>query len=114
VMVLRQEGTGAAGGEVGRKGEGQRQGCPPRGGGPAVSPRGRSHGGAAAGAGKRLGIETVLFAGLGGPSRFYSLCALRWSHEQVFTFQSNFEEISQLALNKNKKCYIFGEIFLHC
>lgn len=79
MMVLRQEGTGAAGGEVGRKGEGQRQGCPPRGGGPAVSPRRRSHGGAAAGAGKRLGIETVLFAGLGGPSRFYSLSALRWS-----------------------------------
>jgi hypothetical protein len=59
VMVLRQEGTGAAGGEVGRsgEGEGQRQGCPPRGGGPAVSPRRRSHGGAAAGAGKRWGLR---------------------------------------------------------
>lgn len=81
MMVLRQEGTGAAGGEVerGGEGEGQRQGCPPRGGGPAVSPRRRSHGGAAAGAGKRVGIETVLFAGLGGPSRLLSLSALRWS-----------------------------------
>ena len=85
-MVLRQEGTGAAGGEVGRsgKGEGQRQGCPPRGGGPAVSPRRRSHGGAAAGAGKRVGIETVLFGGLGVPSRLSQVrCAapasLRWS-----------------------------------
>jgi hypothetical protein len=57
VIVLRQEGTGAAGGEVRRsgEGEGQRQGCPSRGGGPAVSPRRRSHGGAAAGAAKRVG-----------------------------------------------------------
>lgn len=55
--MLRQEGTGAAGGEVRRsgEGEGQRQGCPSRGGGPAVSPRRRSHGGAAAGAAKRVG-----------------------------------------------------------